>query len=52
MPRKIRIEYENAFYHVMSRGNTRSRIFKDDFDRLKYLEYIQHIHEKYDNQTI
>ena len=27
MPRQIRIEYENAFYHVMARGNRRGPIF-------------------------
>jgi putative transposase len=27
MPRQVRIEYEGAFYHVMARGNRRSRIF-------------------------
>ena len=29
MPRPIRIEYENAFYHVMNRGRSRQMIFHD-----------------------
>ena len=29
MPRPIRIEYENAFYHVMNRGRARQTIFHD-----------------------
>ena len=30
MPRPQRIEYENAFYHVMNRGRGRQVIFHDD----------------------
>ena len=37
MPRKPRIEYPGAFYHVIIRGNQKQRIFKDESDRQKYL---------------
>jgi len=47
MGKEIRIEFEHAFYHVISRGNTRSRIFKKDRDRKKFLEYLQAINDKY-----
>jgi putative transposase len=47
MGRELRIEFEHAFYHVMSRGNTRSRIFKEDRDRIKFLDYLSEIHEKF-----
>jgi putative transposase len=30
MPRKPRLEYENAFYHVMNRGRRREMIFHDE----------------------
>jgi hypothetical protein len=30
MPRKLRIEYPGAMYHVMSRGDRREKIFLDD----------------------
>ena len=30
MPRPPRIEYENAFYHVMNRGRRRQMIFHND----------------------
>jgi hypothetical protein len=30
MPRKLRVEYEGAIYHVMNRGDRREPIFKDD----------------------
>ena len=38
MPRKPRIEYSGAFYHVITRGNQKQRIFKDILDYEKYLQ--------------
>ena len=40
MARKIRLEYEGAVYHVMNRGDRREAIFKDDKDRLLFLETL------------
>jgi len=40
MPRKPRIEYANAIYHVMSRGNRGGAIFEDDADRELFLETL------------
>lgn len=37
MPRKPRIEYNGAFYHVIVRGNQKQRVFKDAADFQKYL---------------
>ncbi len=37
MPRRLRIEYEDAIYHVMARGNARQDIVHDDDDRLRLL---------------
>jgi putative transposase len=37
MPRKVRLEYEGAVYHVMSRGNKRGLIFENDEDRKVFL---------------
>jgi REP-associated tyrosine transposase len=34
----IRMEYEAAVYHLMSRGDRREPIFKDDADRVGFLE--------------
>lgn len=42
MARKPRIEYNGAFYHVITRGNQRQKIFRDKKDRLKYLEILSH----------
>jgi REP element-mobilizing transposase RayT len=37
MPRKPRIEFTGAFYHVIVRGNQKQRVFKDPADFQKYL---------------
>ena len=37
MPRQLRIQYEGAIYHLMSRGDWREEIFRDDVDRKKVL---------------
>jgi len=41
MVRPLRIEYPNAWYHVTGRGVARSPIFKDDKDRLRFLEALR-----------
>ena len=40
MPRKLRVEYEGAIYHVMNRGTRREDIFKDDLDRRRFLSTL------------
>ena len=40
MPRKLRLEYEGAIYHVMNRGDRREPIFKDDADRKFFLDTL------------
>jgi REP element-mobilizing transposase RayT len=40
MARKPRIEYEGAFYHVITRGNQRQKIFRDTTDYQKYLQFL------------
>jgi len=40
MPRKLRIEYGGAVYHVMNRGDRREAIFRDDRDREQFLETL------------
>ena len=39
MPRPLRIEYTDAYYHVMNRGNRREDIFLTDQDRKVFLEF-------------
>src|SRR6266567_615731 len=38
MPRKLRVEYPGALYHVMSRGDRREKIFLDDIDRQDFIK--------------
>ena len=40
MPRKRRIEYPGAIYHVMNRGDRREDIFRDDEDRHRFLSTL------------
>jgi len=37
MARPLRIQYENAYYHVTCRGNAREDIFDDETDRRSFL---------------
>jgi REP element-mobilizing transposase RayT len=41
MARPLRIEYAGAIYHVMSRGNARQAIFRDDIDRQRLLDDLE-----------
>jgi putative transposase len=41
MPRQLRIEYEGAIYHLLSRGDRREDIFWDETDRRSFLEFLQ-----------
>jgi hypothetical protein len=38
MPRRLRIEFEGAIYHVMARGNARQKIVRDDADRRRLID--------------
>jgi REP-associated tyrosine transposase len=40
VPRKLRLEYEGAIYHLMNRGDRREAIFLDDADRVRFLETL------------
>jgi len=40
MARPLRVEYDGAFYHVISRGHRRENIFRNDGDRNKFLNKL------------
>lgn len=40
MARSVRIEFGGAFYHVMARGNRREAIFKDEEDRIRFVQTL------------
>lgn len=46
MPRKLRVEYEGAVYHVMCRGNSREAIFLGDRDRETFLDTLGEVCER------
>jgi len=43
MSRPLRVEYQGAYYHVMNRGLSRTRIFLDDQDRQRFLDLLAEI---------
>ena len=47
MARKPRIEFEGAFYHIITRGNQRQKIFKDNEDFRKYLQILSKYKAQY-----
>ena len=40
MTRPLRLEFPGAFYHIVNRGNAQGKIFLNDRDREKFLEYL------------
>ncbi len=47
MPRAQRIEYENAFYHVMNRGRARQMVFHDDRYYQVFLKTLAEAHQRF-----
>jgi REP element-mobilizing transposase RayT len=41
MPRRLRIEFEGAIYHVIARGNARQKIVGDDAERRRLTHGLQ-----------
>ena len=46
MPRKLRIQYPRALYHVMNRGDRREEIYADGEDRRRFLATLGQACEK------
>lgn len=47
MARPLRIEFEEAVYHVTARGNERKNIFFSNTDNRKFLEYLTEAKKKF-----
>ncbi len=47
MPRKPRVHYYGALYHVIGRGNNRENIFAGDKDKNKYLDLLKRYKGKF-----
>ena len=48
MARSWRIEYEGAFYHLLSRGNEKRDIFVDDDDRRMFLDMLGEMADRFE----
>jgi putative transposase len=48
MARPLRIEFEDAIYHLCTRGNARQRIFWDNQDRGSFLELLAESARRFD----
>jgi putative transposase len=47
MTRPLRLQFPGALYHVTSRGNRRSQIFRDDVDRTTWLDVLAMVCERH-----
>lgn len=47
MGRPLRIQFEGAWYHVMNRGASRQVIYKDNSDKLKFLNILEKVIKTY-----
>src|SRR3989339_2220513 len=47
MSRPYRLQSEDCFYHITSRGDDRKRIFLSERDYHKFIEYISYAKAKY-----
>lgn len=47
MPRPLRIEYENAYYHVMNRGRSRQKIFPNGDYFEAFLVTLSEAHQRF-----
>ena len=48
MTRQWRIEFEGAYYHILSRGNEQRNIFTDNDDRISFLEILGNMSERFE----
>jgi putative transposase len=52
MARPLRIQYENAYYHVTCRGNSGQEIFSTDADRSRFLDLLERSHDTYQTEVL
>src|SRR6266404_4778263 len=52
MARALRVEFEDAIYHLCTRGNARQRIFCDDRDRTRFLNMLEESARRFDVGTL
>ena len=47
MARPLRLEFEDATYHVCARGNERQKIFRDERDRARFVDLLERSGDRY-----
>lgn len=52
MARPLRIQYENAYYHVTCRGNSGQAIFLKDADRSSFLDLLERSSDIYQTEIL
>ena len=52
MARPLRIQFENAYYHVTCRGNSGQDIFSTDEDRSRFLDLLERSHDVYQTKIL
>ncbi len=48
MARPLRVEFEDAIYHLCARGNARQRIFDDQRDCARFVELMEESGRRFD----
>ena len=52
MARPLRVEFEEAIYHLCARGNGRQRIFYDERDRARFVELLGESARRFDGAIL
>lgn len=52
MARPLRIEFADAIYHLCARGNERQKVFRDERDRVQFLELLERSCSRYQVSTL
>src|SRR6266566_3853181 len=52
MARPLRVEFEDAIYHLSGRGNARERIFQDELDRARFVELLAESAQRFDGALL
>jgi REP element-mobilizing transposase RayT len=47
MARPLRIEYDGATYHITTRGNEKKPVFRDEEDRIRFLDALNGVEGKF-----
>lgn len=47
MTRPLRVQYPDAYYHVINRGNYQEKIYLNDRDKEKFIEYLETATERF-----